>query len=60
MTTLTKPKPQTKQPKTKKTTPKNEVVFTKEDFLAALDKVIAAPVPIPQEQNPKKQPEKEE
>lgn len=56
MTTITKPQP--KQPKTKKTTPKNEVVFTKEDFLAALDKVILAS--IPQEQTPKKQPEKAE
>ena len=42
--------------KTKKTPPKEEGVFTREDFLKALDKVIAAP--IPQEQMQKKQPGK--
>jgi hypothetical protein len=52
MTTLTKPK----QPKRKKTPSKKESVFTKEDFLKVLDKVISTPVE--QVETPKKQPEK--
>ncbi len=63
MTTQTKPKPQIKQPKTKKTPSQKKGVskkdvFTRDDFLAALDKVIAAPTPIEQVQTPKKQPVK--
>ena len=46
----------TKIVKQKKTPSKKEDVFTKEDFLKALDKVITAP--IPKSHKPKKQPVK--